>query len=132
LPPLFSAASLSLSTGGSPPPFSSPWRSCFFFFRDPDAPFRPILTLSSLLPMAELSSSPTKKRLAGRHAYQHLPRDLERPVNRTPALRHISKVDYRPGKFLAAWNAKASTQNEQNIFTLATPGGDIEFKQSRV
>jgi len=25
--------------------------------------------------------------------------------------------------------SQASTQNEQNVFTLATPGGDIEFKQ---
>lgn len=50
-------------------------------------------------------------------------------VNRTPLSGTITKLDYRPGKFLAAWDAKASTQNEQNIFTLATPGGDIEFKQ---
>jgi phosphatidylserine decarboxylase len=50
-------------------------------------------------------------------------------VNRSPAAGVISKVDYRPGKFLAAWDAKASTQNEQNIFTLATPQGNIEFKQ---
>jgi phosphatidylserine decarboxylase len=50
-------------------------------------------------------------------------------VNRSPAAGTISKLEYRPGKFLAAWDANASTQNEQNIFTLATPGGDIEFKQ---
>jgi len=50
-------------------------------------------------------------------------------VNRSPAAGVITKVDYRPGKFLAAWDAKASTQNEQNIFTLATPQGNIEFKQ---
>ncbi len=50
-------------------------------------------------------------------------------VNRTPMSGTITKVDYRPGKFMAAWDPKASTQNEQNIFTLATPGGDIEFKQ---
>jgi phosphatidylserine decarboxylase len=50
-------------------------------------------------------------------------------VNRAPAAGVISKVDYRPGKFLAAWDAQASTQNEQNIFTLATPQGNIEFKQ---
>jgi len=50
-------------------------------------------------------------------------------VNRAPAAGVISKVDYRPGKFLAAWDANASTQNEQNIFTLATPQGNIEFKQ---
>jgi phosphatidylserine decarboxylase len=50
-------------------------------------------------------------------------------VNRSPAAGLISKVDYRPGKFLAAWDANASTQNEQNIFTLATRAGNIEFKQ---
>jgi phosphatidylserine decarboxylase len=50
-------------------------------------------------------------------------------VNRSPAAGVISKVDYRPGKFLAAWHANASAQNEQNIFTLATPNGNIEFKQ---
>jgi phosphatidylserine decarboxylase len=50
-------------------------------------------------------------------------------VNRSPAAGVIAKLDYRPGKFLAAWDAKASTQNEQNIFTLATPAGNIEFKQ---
>jgi len=50
-------------------------------------------------------------------------------VNRSPAAGVITKVDYRPGKFLAAWDAKASTQNEQNIFTLATPSGNLEFKQ---
>jgi phosphatidylserine decarboxylase len=50
-------------------------------------------------------------------------------VNRSPAAGVIAKLDYRPGEFLAAWDAKASTQNEQNIFTLATPAGNIEFKQ---
>jgi phosphatidylserine decarboxylase len=50
-------------------------------------------------------------------------------VNRSPAAGVITRVDYRPGKFLAAWDAKASTQNEQNIFTLATANGSIEFKQ---
>jgi len=50
-------------------------------------------------------------------------------VNRSPAAGVITKLDYRPGKFLAAWDANASTQNEQNIFTLATPAGNIEFKQ---
>src|SRR5262252_3110408 len=50
-------------------------------------------------------------------------------VNRSPAAGVITRVDYRPGKFLAAWDAKASAQNEQNVFTLATPSGNIEFKQ---
>ncbi|HEU0369267.1 MAG TPA: phosphatidylserine decarboxylase [Candidatus Acidoferrum sp.] len=50
-------------------------------------------------------------------------------VNRSPAAGVITKLDYRPGKFLAAWDANASAQNEQNIFTLATAAGTIEFKQ---
>ena len=50
-------------------------------------------------------------------------------VNRTPLSGTITQIKYLPGKFLAAWDPKASTQNEQNIFTLSTPGGDIEFKQ---
>jgi phosphatidylserine decarboxylase len=50
-------------------------------------------------------------------------------VNRSPAAGVITKLDYRPGKFLAAWDPSASTQNEQNIFTLATSNGSIEFKQ---
>src|SRR5262249_29885252 len=35
-------------------------------------------------------------------------------VNRTPLSGTITRVDYRPGKFMAAWDPKASTQNEQN------------------
>jgi phosphatidylserine decarboxylase len=50
-------------------------------------------------------------------------------VNRSPAAGIITKLDYRPGKFLAAWDPKASVENEQNIFALAAPQGNIEFKQ---
>jgi phosphatidylserine decarboxylase len=50
-------------------------------------------------------------------------------VNRSPAAGVITKLDYLPGKFLAAWDVRASTQNEQNIFTLATTQGSIQFKQ---
>jgi len=50
-------------------------------------------------------------------------------VNRSPAAGTIKRLDYRPGKFLAAWDALASFQNEQNVFTLATGGGELEIKQ---
>ncbi len=50
-------------------------------------------------------------------------------VNRTPASGTITRLDYQPGKFLAAMRTDASAQNEQNIFTLATEHGDIVFKQ---
>ncbi|HZC65495.1 MAG TPA: phosphatidylserine decarboxylase [Candidatus Dormibacteraeota bacterium] len=50
-------------------------------------------------------------------------------VNRTPAAGKITNLEYKPGKFLAAMRAEASTQNEQNIFTLATEHGEIVVKQ---
>jgi phosphatidylserine decarboxylase len=50
-------------------------------------------------------------------------------VNRSPAAGRITKVEYRPGKFVAAMRASASTENEQNIFTLSTAAGDLVFKQ---
>src|SRR5271155_2258769 len=50
-------------------------------------------------------------------------------VNLTPAAGTIPRLDYQPGKFLAAMRADASAQNEQNIFTLATEHGEIVFKQ---
>jgi phosphatidylserine decarboxylase len=50
-------------------------------------------------------------------------------VNRSPAAGTIVRMDYKPGKFLAAWAEKASFENEQNIFVLATEHGEIMFKQ---
>lgn len=50
-------------------------------------------------------------------------------VNRAPAAGTITKMEYRPGKFLAAMRASASTENEQNIFTVSTAAGELMFKQ---
>jgi phosphatidylserine decarboxylase len=50
-------------------------------------------------------------------------------VNRAPAAGTITKVEYRPGKFLAAMRARASLENEQNVFTLSTQAGEMVFKQ---
>ena len=50
-------------------------------------------------------------------------------VNRSPAAGEITKMEYRPGKFFAAMRARASAENEQNIFTLKTAAGDLVFKQ---
>ena len=50
-------------------------------------------------------------------------------VNRSPAAGTITKMEYRPGKFLAAMLERASLENEQNIFTLSTDAGEIVFKQ---
>ena len=50
-------------------------------------------------------------------------------VNRSPAEGTITKLEYKPGKFLAAMRERASLENEQNVFTLSTDAGDIVFKQ---
>jgi phosphatidylserine decarboxylase len=50
-------------------------------------------------------------------------------VNRAPATGTITKLEYRPGKFLAAMRERASVENEQNAFTLSTDAGEMVFKQ---
>jgi phosphatidylserine decarboxylase len=50
-------------------------------------------------------------------------------VNRSPATGTITKLEYRPGKFLAAMRERASAENEQNVFTLSTEAGEMVFKQ---
>src|SRR3989441_3276445 len=50
-------------------------------------------------------------------------------VNRSPAAGTIAKMEYRPGKFLAAMRERASVENEQNVFTLSTDAGEMVFKQ---
>lgn len=50
-------------------------------------------------------------------------------VNRSPAAGTITKMEYRPGKFLVAMRERASVENEQNVFTLSTDAGEMVFKQ---
>jgi phosphatidylserine decarboxylase len=50
-------------------------------------------------------------------------------VNRSPAAGTITRMEYRPGKFLAAMRERASVENEQNVFTLSTEAGEMVFKQ---
>lgn len=50
-------------------------------------------------------------------------------VNRAPAAGTIQSLEYKPGKFLAAWDENASLQNEQNVFTQSTEHGGIVYKQ---
>jgi len=50
-------------------------------------------------------------------------------VNRSPAEGRIARLEYRPGKFLAAMRERASMDNEANIFWLETPEGQMVFKQ---
>ena len=50
-------------------------------------------------------------------------------VNRAPVSGTIAALDYRRGSFHGAMFARASAENEQNVIRMATPRGDMVFKQ---
>ena len=50
-------------------------------------------------------------------------------VNRSPIAGRIEAVDYRPGKFLAAYNPKASRENERNTVMVSDGRINIVFTQ---
>jgi phosphatidylserine decarboxylase len=50
-------------------------------------------------------------------------------VQRAPAAGTVAKVEYRPGKFFAAFRARASEENEQNVIYMDTTKGRLVFKQ---
>jgi phosphatidylserine decarboxylase len=103
---------------------------CLSFFRDPDRiiPADPGAIVSPadgrvVVITDEAYAGVTGKRISIFLAVWNV------HVNRTPSAGTITRLDYKPGKFLGAMRADASAQNEQNIFTLATEHGEIVFKQ---
>ncbi len=50
-------------------------------------------------------------------------------VNRMPIAGEVDFVDYRPGKFLAAFADNASDHNEQSIIGIRSAHGGVLFKQ---
>ena len=50
-------------------------------------------------------------------------------VNRVPVSGTVDVVKYFPGKFLAAWNEKASLDNEQTLISVDTGTKRVYFKQ---
>lgn len=50
-------------------------------------------------------------------------------VNRAPVSGTIASLDYRRGSFHGALFERASAENEQNVIRMATPRGDMVFKQ---
>ena len=102
----------------------------FSFFRDPDRviPAEPRAVVSPadgrvVVVMDEESAGRPGQRVSIFLAIWNV------HVNRAPASGTIAKMDYRPGKFLAAMRERASFENEQNVFTLSTESGEMVFKQ---
>ena len=50
-------------------------------------------------------------------------------VNRAPYAGEVSGVTYRPGRFVPAYRAEASRENESNRVTIACAGATVEVKQ---
>lgn len=50
-------------------------------------------------------------------------------VNRIPVSGVVEEIKYYPGKFLVAWNDKASLENEQTLISIDTGTKKIYFKQ---
>jgi len=103
---------------------------CFSFFRDPERviPLEPGAIVSPADGRVVVITDEAHDGIPGKRISIFLA-VWNVHVNRTPASGTITRLDYQPGKFLAAMRADASAQNEQNIFTLATEHGEIVFKQ---
>jgi phosphatidylserine decarboxylase len=102
----------------------------FYFFRNPDRkiPMEPGVVVSPadgrvVVVKDEANAGRPGKRISIFLAIWNV------HVNRSPAAGSIARLDYKPGKFLAAWAEKASLENEQNVFTLSSEHGEIVFKQ---
>ena len=102
----------------------------FYFFRNPDRtiPMEPGVVVSPadgrvVVVKDEENAGRPGKRISIFLAIWNV------HVNRSPTAGTITRLEYKPGKFLAAWAEKASLDNEQNVFTLSSEFGEIVFKQ---
>lgn len=50
-------------------------------------------------------------------------------INRAPVSGKITKIEYRKGKFLVAFDERASNENEQNSITIDHEGRTVRFVQ---
>lgn len=50
-------------------------------------------------------------------------------VNRAPLTSLVNGVTHTPGRFVTAWEERASAENEQTLIHFASPDGDVWVKQ---
>jgi phosphatidylserine decarboxylase len=98
---------------------------CLYFFRDPERE----------IPQGPHAVSPADGKVVAvvpENGYTRVSIFLnvfDVHVNRTPITGAITKVEYKPGKFLVASKDEASLQNEQNTVTVEGDGAAVTFKQ---
>ena len=115
--------------------FLAPWAGlplylvaafCLWFFRDPDRK----------VPPGDVMVSPADGKIV---SIKRLSDDQRRisiflnvfdvHVNRSPVAGQITKIHYHKGKFLVASREVASSENEQNTFTMDAAGSKVVFSQ---
>jgi phosphatidylserine decarboxylase len=101
-----------------------------FFFRDPErtAPADPDTIVSPADGRVMVVVDELRDEIPGRRISVFLS-IFDVHVNRSPVAGRITAIEYRSGKFYAAMRGKASEENEQNAFHVATDHGDVVFKQ---
>jgi phosphatidylserine decarboxylase len=104
-----------------------------FFFRDPDrvSPQDPALVLSPADGRV-LVAGPADPRAAPPGEWKQVsiflsPMDVH--VNRSPVSGQVTKVDFRPGKFLPAYHADAAPYNERSEVWVDHRGTTVVFRQ---
>ena len=99
---------------------------CLWFFRDPE---REIPAGDVAVAPADGKVMAVKPEGPGLTRFTVFLNVFDVHVNRTPIAGRIEKVEYKPGKFLVASKEACSTDNEQNVVTVAGDGTTLVFKQ---
>ena len=101
-----------------------------YFFRDPErvVPQDPDAVVSPADGRVTLVAPEELEGRAGRRVSIFLS-VFDVHINRAPVAGTIAAVDYRHGQFHNAMFSRASAENEQNVIRLATPRGEVMFKQ---
>jgi phosphatidylserine decarboxylase len=94
---------------------------CLYFFRDPDR----------VVPVGPVAVSPAdgKVVIVQDKRVSIFLNIFDVHVNRSPIAGKITRIEYKKGKFVNAAFAAASSENEQNVFTVEGEGTRVVFSQ---
>jgi len=106
---------------------------CLFFFRDPERRVQP--GLNEVLSPADgrvVVAGAAEPRAAPPGEWQQIsiflsPMDVH--VNRLPVSGRVTRVEYRPGRFLPAYRADAASENERNEIWIDHGGWTVVCRQ---
>jgi phosphatidylserine decarboxylase len=97
-----------------------------FFFRDPERSFQ--ITEGQVLSPAD-GKVLSVRREGDREALSIFLSIFDVHVNRAPTAGKITNIDYHRGKFLIAYDERASAENERNSITIDHSGKTVRFVQ---